>query len=510
MFYLEFTIIRFAESSLKLTQKCIDFEIDYPEPKWHFPRAIGAWEFRRTMDAGQTQTKDDGEFHEEVDAEYEEDPYQTEVRDPDHGPPRHWYHLLGRGVVYAGRFFKNPSVFFALKAATLIVLIALPAHLRRTAGWFYHQRGLWAVIMASFTQAPFTGDAIFSFIWRGIGTLIGAVCGCVIWYIGDGNGSGQPYGLAATMAVSLIVLVYLRLNWLYINPQPAIFLVLTNSLIVGYSWQDTHLPSAVNLGVGFNVAWRRFVVVLVGATAAFIWSFLPKPTTGRQVIRRRLAGGAFEIGNIYVRVSNFARDPRRTRTEEEGIRQMVVRANAKLLIINLRMRFATFEPPIQGPWPGDKYERILILQREILDLLVAFVNNLTYMDHAWVEPLLRRTGWHDRELVGDCLAVIFMTANAIKTGAALPQIVPSPLIDRFYFRMDRIQETQAEGSLPRIISRETMEDPGYASFAVGSVITFAIINRIDTLLLVTKELVGEVWHTKHFDDGPGYSRLHAV
>jgi hypothetical protein len=38
--------------------------------------------------------------------------------------------------------------------------------------------------------------------------------------------------------------------------------------IIGYSWQDTHNPSAVNPGYGISVGWKRFVLVTVGVFAS--------------------------------------------------------------------------------------------------------------------------------------------------------------------------------------------------------------------------------------------------
>jgi hypothetical protein len=40
------------------------------------------------------------------------------------------------------------------------------------------------------------------------------------------------------------------------------------SQVIGYSWQDTHDPGSANPGWGFDVAWRRFVLVVAGVFAA--------------------------------------------------------------------------------------------------------------------------------------------------------------------------------------------------------------------------------------------------
>ena len=37
------------------------------------------------------------------------------------------------------------------------------------------------------------------------------------------------------------------------------------SLIVGYSWVDGHLTVIDSPGVGWSIAWKRFVLVAIGA-----------------------------------------------------------------------------------------------------------------------------------------------------------------------------------------------------------------------------------------------------
>lgn len=55
----------------------------------------------------------------------------------------------------------------------------------------------------------------------------------------------------------------------------AILPTVTAMLVIGYSWQDAHQPALSSVGFGWDVAWRRFVCVLIGITAAFVFVLLP-------------------------------------------------------------------------------------------------------------------------------------------------------------------------------------------------------------------------------------------
>ncbi len=262
----------------------------------------------------------------------------------------------------------------------------------------------------------------------------------------------------------------------------------------------------INFGAGWDagwdVAWRRFVTVMIGITAAFVWNFVPRPVTARSLIRRKLASGiTSDIGSIFNEVSNFARSESHPKAHESKILDMVINANRRLVTTAIRLQYVKFEPPIQGPWPFESYRKLMILQQELCDLMSAFVLNLGSMDPRWISPMLRRTGWYDRALMSDCLAIIYMTGNAIRTGYALPQLLPSPLIDRFFEKMNAVQQTSKEfGQLPDVTDHKIIRDYGYSQFAVGCTISFSIVSRLDALMTTVKNLVGEKFQSLGWPD----------
>lgn len=91
-------------------------------------------------------------------------------------------------------------------------------------------------------------------------------------------------------------------------------------LILGYGWQNGHgqqltnasvrpssavLPSArtlTNLRFvlrqwGVDVSWRRFVNVMIGISAAWLWSWLPPVSSGKQSIRISYANVIGTLGD---------------------------------------------------------------------------------------------------------------------------------------------------------------------------------------------------------------------
>jgi len=74
------------------------------------------------------------------------------------------------------------------------------------------------------------------------------------WYIGSGLGHGNPYGLAAVMAVLGSLLMYFRL---FAPPQHTTTVILAGAtivLVIGYGYIDGHNPTYGNPGYGYEVS----------------------------------------------------------------------------------------------------------------------------------------------------------------------------------------------------------------------------------------------------------------
>jgi hypothetical protein len=54
---------------------------------------------------------------------------------------------------------------------------------------------------------------------------------------------------------------------------------------MGYSWIDGHLPVISNVGIGWQVAWKRWTLVMIGVSSMTCLYYL-QPTPGQALLRR--------------------------------------------------------------------------------------------------------------------------------------------------------------------------------------------------------------------------------
>ena len=128
---------------------------------------------------------------------------------------------------------------YALRLVAVTIACAIPAVIPSSAGFYYREKGLWGLIMAQTSVVVYMSDFTLSFVSRGVGTVVGGVAGLVAWYIGSGHGDGNPYGLAAIMALVLLLLMWGRLFAPPVLLQAMIMGGATCILVVGYSYDDT-------------------------------------------------------------------------------------------------------------------------------------------------------------------------------------------------------------------------------------------------------------------------------
>jgi hypothetical protein len=146
---------------------------------------------------------------------------------------------LGKAIIGTYHWFIDTDGLYALRMVVITIALAIPAAIPQSAGFYYREKGLWALIMGQTTLVIYMADFTFSLICRAIGTVVGGVLGLVAWYIGSGNGPGNPYGLAAIMAVVIIILMWGRIFAPPAMIQAMMMAGATCILVIGYSYDDT-------------------------------------------------------------------------------------------------------------------------------------------------------------------------------------------------------------------------------------------------------------------------------
>lgn len=147
-----------------------------------------------------------------------------------------------------------------------------------------------------------------------------------------------------------------RLNALECRIMTAILPTLTIALVIGFSWQGAHNPSLSSVGYGWDVAWRRFITVLIGITIAFIASLLPPSSRQKVSIRRTYAKVIYRMGDVVCQIISFAN----CKAGPTKAPRIIVNNLAALrLRVNRTVQaraMARYELSMQGAWPSELCE----------------------------------------------------------------------------------------------------------------------------------------------------------
>ncbi|KLT41025.1 hypothetical protein CC85DRAFT_297212 [Cutaneotrichosporon oleaginosum] len=500
-------LIEFSDSLLKLLDMLVDTDARRQRRRLWFPNLVKLFKQFRTsvksdVSDGREETQEADSFNHAEENEDTDLLGQARRRNPDYKPYGSWgMGMLSRLATVPDILFSR-SAMYGLKAGALGCLTSLPAFLASSASFYYYNRGIWCTIMAQMTLAVFAGDTFSSWVSRLLASFWGGLVGMVAWYIGSGSGPGNPYGIAAVTAVLFLPLMLFRVHWPG-PPLTAIVFCTSVNLVIGYSYLNGHLFRMSNATWGFDVAWLRFVCVVIGITAAWIFSLVPPVYSAKRAIRYSYARAIANVGYILCQELSAANDPHSHANMEfnQHVRAELLSQRAKLTKLGMRHEFAQKELSLRGRWPKDVYAGLQSTLVETMSLLAMFNHLLPQMPPTWRKALLLRTRMCDPLFLGDVLAVISMTSSALRAATPLPQITPGPLIAKYH--MNRYKGVElpdpAEGweGMPTHVTADVLQSDDYMRYALGVSTIYALMSRLDSIVVVCKTLLGENYHIEN-------------
>lgn len=393
---------------------------------------------------------------------------RSRYRDPEAREPQNIFQKLGLSFYKLQRQVGNDKMFWvAVRCAIFTIASATPLFVRTTTWWFYSNRLVWVPIMVAMSANGYLGDNVYVTMVNIFYTFVGAVIGLAGWYIGNGHGTGNYYGCAAVYAVFSVFLLFYRHFSRHFRPMPPIFVCVTFTLVMGTSWVDANQPSIANIGYGWKVAWVRFVTVIVGLAIGSIAMLLPKPYTLKKVVRVNLGDIMKRIGQLHGDVGSFAlNSTNNNKPDFSEIHTLLFDTISKNLTIQ-------FEPALQGEWPKDLYFYLLKTQWDVV-LLYEYMTSL--FEHEYSNnyttrsEMLKNYGWMNTQLTADMLAAMHMCGASLTMKSPLPLLTSTILGQRF------------------VNSHEIVEGE---TNLTGYAIMEHIYNKLDVMVVVTKQLVGE-------------------
>ncbi|KAJ8489973.1 hypothetical protein ONZ45_g13364 [Pleurotus djamor] len=463
----QYHLLQLSSNILDMIDGVFKMENERPKNKLWTPanNILFSWSYWEASDSLEKDDDENPEVIQGIQPAWNADLGEPKPRDPDALPPRNSFELVMNAFYRLAKAAGHGNMVFAIKAGILTVIMCLPSMIKASSGFAYRNRFVWAIFMGQLTLARFRGDTTFGLTARVLATFFGCIVGMVMWYISAGCGGANAYGLGAVCAVCFPFFFFARLYWPG-PPMTNIIFFVTAILVVGYSYQDNYIVVAASPGSGWDVAWRRFLLVTVGVSAAFLFSFFPPSTTIRRYQRTTLSTTAAELGALYCAIISFANAPKEEESQSIITSLIAVRSKLKRSIV-LKAN-VIYEFSLRGRWPAKRYQKILELQLQIAYSLSHLMSVVEHMEPAWTRAFLRRTRFLDSDFQGDVLAVISMISTALRTGHPLPQITPCPLLDRYMERNHGLNvihvDSEEDYGLPRNLSLSTLENEQYLRF----------------------------------------------
>ncbi|KAI8307252.1 hypothetical protein K4K59_011141 [Colletotrichum sp. SAR11_240] len=383
-------------------------------------------------------------------------------------------------------WFTDVGGIHALRTLVVTIALALPAVIPSSAGFYYREKGFWAMVMGQLAIEPYMSDLLSGIIIRTLSTVAGGIIGLVCWYIGAGSGPGNPYGLAAVMAVLIIPLMWWRLFTPPEHLAAGIMLAATAYMVVAYSWIDSHVPTYGNPGVGYQIFWRRVLLVLVGNASAMLIGLFPRPMTGSRQYRHILSTSLLGVKDRYALLVSTWRMP------PEDLVQFIEKETAMcdgiLDAIGRPIELTKFEFSTSNI-DTETLRRATYLCRSINASLAELGLYMTELPLPLRARLMSSMSIDDENLVVDLMSTLSLVQQSLNSGEPLPALLPTPLISRA-LRAREVQRAKQDD----LNVREQLEGHEGRQL-IGAINAFTrFLGAVDDLVMVTKKAVGETSH----------------
>ena len=429
-------------------------------------------------------------------------------KDPEHLPPVNAFQKFGNLIRVIPRTLRSPHSVFGFRAVCATMTIAIIAYLRPSQQFFSQQRFVWALIMVAFSMARTSGQSLFNFIFRIVGTAIAMIASFVVWYIVDGK----------TPGVIVFQFIWLSIAFGWILTQPRYVVVgmisaITVVLIVGYELQVIKVGLKVSESNGQNfypvylLAPFRLATVSGGLFVAYFWTIFPFPITEHGELRKNVAGATYLLANFYSIIHETVLT--RARGEEINMNdknspgrrlekaRLDVFSKAQMQISQLHTssELMRWQINIGGRYPKETYDEIIACLSRLLNASALISYASTTFTHTTTEE---QTPW--KRDFKKLLTAVNPTSHEITSRFALLSSslasghpVPPYLCSLEPFRL--LKRMQAMDR--NILDIRNLAEPEYAAFAVVQIASRSLVADLNKLTDLVKKLVGELDFSFH-------------
>lgn len=338
------------------------------------PGGKRVWKWAKTFLNAEESHEDDnmGDIHAQTNILHLGEAYKLR-KDPEHLPPTTLFERVGDKIRVLPWFLRSFESTYGFRVACATMTIAVIGFLHDTQIFFTRQRLVWAMIMVNLSMSPTSGQSIFSFVLRILGTIIAMIASLLIWYIPD----QKTPGIIVFLFIFVTIAFYIPIKHFRFRVVGIISIV-TTTMIIGYELQVRRVGEAIATSNGqpylpiYLLAPYRLGVVAGGIAVAFIWTFFPYPISEHSVLRQSLGASLYLLANYYSiiheTISGRMRGDEGHYVLKSSAGRKLEKARHKvfskqmLMLAGLRTYsgFLKWEVPVGGRFPTKQYNSIIL------------------------------------------------------------------------------------------------------------------------------------------------------
>ena len=275
---------------------------------------------------------------------------------------------------------------------------------------------------------------------------------------------------------------------LYTPPQLLPIVIISGAtviLVLGYGYVDTHLPSYGNPGYGYEIFWRRTLLVLAGFAISFIVTLLPRPSSLSRKIAHTLSDTLDKEAKHYAVLLSSWKDLDTYNSEYVPMVEAVtIQLAESLSALDGSSRSLKFELS-SSVFDSQTCARITSIA-ELINYSLAHL----YIRAAKLQPEFRSrfaldSGLLDHRAIANVMVVMGIVAQSLKSGDPLPAHLPTPLLRKC---IEHGHTADVESLTVDVLSQED-----YRGYAVCMSAYLGFLASVDELVLVLKKAVGEAY-----------------
>ncbi|KAI1265069.1 hypothetical protein F5Y18DRAFT_427189 [Xylariaceae sp. FL1019] len=464
----------------------------------------------------------------------------AQKRDPEHLPAKTAWQRFGNVLRAISRFFASEESAFGFRCAAATLTVGIVAFLENTQIFFQEQRLVWAMIIIAIGMTQTSGQSIFGFFLRILGTLVGAIFSLIAWYIVD----EKTPGILVFLYLFQVFTMYFLVKYPQMIPGVMICLV-TQVLIIGYELQARKIGVAAAEQSGqpyypiYKLAPYRLATVAAGCAIAFFWTIFPSPITERSWLRRDLSTTLYMLATYFSAIDGTLESKLKGTYGDRNVKGTPAyhlakhrrRLYSKLMLLLPSLakhaEFQRWEPTIGGHFPRELYQDIIVRASRInsylsllsytiggggigspemtitdsLDAATAGSSSSTVGIESKYKAEANNRAWLDalRVLLADIhptqqsiIGVLTLLSNALQSGHSLPPHLSLPRPYELTRQLEAIDAAAKSTRARGLLDAKNMTQAGYAEFAILQVCSALVCDDIEGLVKTVSKLVGVV------------------